>query len=293
MTIKRHGFKSSNSVITNVRPDITNDELIRIAPSLGQTSAYHDRSNRFVPLPTIEFVKVLRDEGFVPFQVAENRVRKEDKETFQRHMVRFKPIERVTLANGVDYQFALINANDGTSALKMMAAWFRMWCENGGYAVDQEIKSLNVTHAGRDKTIENVVNATYSLANQVPQLADIIQRQNDLRLTEPERIAFSRAALELRWQSEEREENGELIRIRTAPIEPERLLKVKRNADMGQDLFTTMNVVQEHLIRGGDEGLNRNNGLTTTRAVNSITENTRINSALWVLAREMEKLKTN
>lgn len=291
-TIKRHGFKDNNSIIVDVRPDVTNAELCAIAPSLAQECAYHDRSEHFIPFKTIEIVEALRKEGFVPFQVAENKVRKEDKKTFQRHMVRFKFAKPLMLTNGVEAQIALFNANDGTSALKALAAWFRMWCRNGGYAVDKEIESISVRHAGRDKTMENVINAFYQFGSAVPQIADIVQRQSSLQLTESERIAFARAALELRWQSEEREENGEIIRVQNAPIKPERLLQVRRNADMSQDLFTTMNVVQEHLIRGGDEGLNRSNGLMTTRAVNSITENTRINSALWVLTREMEKLKT-
>ena len=36
----------------------------------------------------------------------------------------------------------------------------------------------------------------------------------------------------------------------TAPVEPETLLQPRRPEDVGPDLWTTMNRVQEHLVRG-------------------------------------------
>ena len=48
--------------------------------------------------------------------------------------------------------------------------------------------------------------------------------------------------------------------------------------------MATFNRVQENLIRGGLQGVNRNGNCTTTRAISSIPESLRLNRALWNLA---------
>ena len=55
-------------------------------------------------------------------------------------------------------------------------------------------------------------------------------------------------------------------------------------------LWTTFNVIQEHLVRGGDRYLAYTDGMgirrNRTRPVASLTEGQRINKALWSLAGE-------
>ena len=45
---------------------LTEDEMRRIAPSIFATSAHESRSERFQPIPTIEVLRGLGKEGFVP-----------------------------------------------------------------------------------------------------------------------------------------------------------------------------------------------------------------------------------
>lgn len=272
---------------------LTVDQIARRAPSIMAERPYSGGAltERYVFLPTIEPVKALIAEGWEPFEVFENKVRKDDKHGFQKHMIRFRHRNAISLFNGVDFNMLLTNSHDGTSAYKLMCALFRMVCGNGLIAVDKELEAMAVRHSGR-KTIDDVVEASYRIIENAPLVANAIESMSAQKLTESERIAFARASLELRWQSEEREAvNGQVEVVSTAPIKAETLLKVRRNGDMATDTFTTLNVVQEHLIRGGDYGRNANGGATTTREVKSVTESTKLNRALWVLAREMEKLK--
>jgi hypothetical protein len=82
-----------------------------------------------------------------------------------------------------------------------------------------------------------------------------------------------------------------------APIRPEQLLLEHRYDDKGKDLWTTFNVVQENIMKGGLRGRKRDaNGRmrnTTTRPVKSIDRDVKLNKALWVLTEEMSRLKTN
>ncbi len=45
------------------------------------------------------------------------------------------------------------------------------------------------------------------------------------------------------------------------------------------------------MTKGGLEGRNRNGRRTTTRPVNGIDQNVKLNRALWVLADEMRRLR--
>jgi len=60
--------------------------------------------------------------------------------------------------------------------------------------------------------------------------------------------------------------------------------------DRGADLWRTFNRVQENLMQGGLQGRNANGGRSTTRRVSSVSENIRLNRALWTLADEMAKM---
>jgi len=57
------------------------------------------------------------------------------------------------------------------------------------------------------------------------------------------------------------------------------------------DLWTTFNTVQENLIRGGLRGRTAKGNRTSTRAVKGVSENVRLNKALWTLAEKMAQLK--
>ena len=81
------------------------------------------------------------------------------------------------------------------------------------------------------------------------------------------------------------------------PIRPEQLLTPRRADDRANDLWTVMNVIQENVMRGGlsarmpattdQHGHWRRDRLVTTRAVDNIDQDVRLNKALWVLGERM------
>ena len=81
------------------------------------------------------------------------------------------------------------------------------------------------------------------------------------------------------------------------PIRPEQLLTPRRADDRADDLWTTLNVIQENVMRGGlsarapatmdQHGRWRRGRVVTTRAVNNIDQDVRLNRALWVLGERM------
>lgn len=272
------------------RDGFTLEELPRLVPSIVAEKPYHEMTDRYAYLPSIVPITALYNEGMVCTKVIENRVRKEDKDGFQKHLLIFKPMGGGELLRGVQHNVAFINSHDGTAALKMISAGHIDACSNGVLFINDKQDEEKVRHSG-NKTVDDVVDASYRIIERAPIVAETIRTMQSKQLTDKERIAFARAALELRWESAEIiEPNGDVILKATAPIQAEQLLKVKRNEDMGTDLFTTFNVIQEHIIRGGDSQYDMSKRrYVTTRAVNSATENVRLNKALWVLAKALEQ----
>lgn len=73
-----------------------------------------------------------------------------------------------------------------------------------------------------------------------------------------------------------------------APVTASQLLTPRRREDRSSDLWTTFNRVQENTIKGGLTGRNKQGRRTTTRAVNGIDQDVKLNRALWVLAQALQ-----
>ena len=115
-------------------------------------------------------------------------------------------------------------------------------------------------------------------------IADRVDEMKVFEMTPNERSVFSQAAYSLVY--DEPEQN---------PIQPQQLLEEQRQDDKGHGLWTTFNVVQENIVRGGLKGTTRgSNGRrrkTTTRPVKALDRNIKLNQALWFLTEKITELK--
>jgi hypothetical protein len=70
-------------------------------------------------------------------------------------------------------------------------------------------------------------------------------------------------------------------------MQPSQLLSCRRAEDLGGDLWSTLNKVQENLCGGGLRRFSATGRLTRTRRLTSIREDVRVNGQLWDLAMEV------
>ena len=141
------------------------------------------------------------------------------------------------------------------------------------------IQEIRIRHNGN--VIDNVIEGSYRILEDFELLDESMDIMKAVKLELPEQMAFADAAMRLKYDEPDK-----------APIHSRQLLNIKRRADMESDLWTVFNVVQENLIRGGLAGRTASNRRTTTRAVNGISENIKLNRALWTLAESMAALKS-
>lgn len=262
---------------------ITEGEMRTYAPSVFAETAHHSRSERFVPVPTIEMVRALGKEGWTPVMAGQSIARHSDKMDYTKHMVRFRRADRDLATHGSVVELVLRNGNDGTSAYKLDAGIFRIACLNGLVTKSADYGSINVRHSGR--AVDKVIEGSYEVLQNAERVLAAPQDWSQIKLSRDEQQAFAGAAHLIRF---DRDENGNA----QTGVTVDQLLRPRRYEDRLSDLWTTFNVIQENAVRGGitarTDGAARR---STTREVRGIDQNVKLNMALWALTEQMAKLK--
>ncbi len=266
---------------------LTEDELRKLAPSIFATVAHESRSERFQTIPTIEVLRGLMLEGFMPVGAKQSGTRDESKVDFTKHMIRLRRLDDDAKHRVGDTvcEILLKNANDGTSAYQLMAGLFRIRCLNSLVSQTGTIDALKVRHSGNVQG--DVIEGTYRVLEQAHGALAAPEGWGAVNLNRDERMAFAEAAHMIRF--------GDADGNVDTAIKPEQLLAPRRADDRGHDLWTTFNVAQENVIRGGlttfTRDANNRRRRTTTRAVNGIDQDVKLNKALWLLAQRIGEIK--
>jgi len=147
------------------------------------------------------------------------------------------------------------------------------------------ISTFRVPHKG--DVIGKVIEGAFTVIQESVRALDAPRTWTGIPVTEPERLVFAEAAHHMRFA----DAAGEV----TTPVKPTQLLAPRRAGDTAKDLWTTFNVIQENVIRGGLRAIRYEQGRrprrVTTREVGSIDADVKLNKALWILAEGMARLK--
>ncbi len=266
---------------------MTEDELRRAAPSIFAMTAHESRSERFQPIPTIEVLRGLMAEGFMPVGAKQSNSRIEGKTNYTKHLIRLRRIDedKVYKVGDTVCEILLKNANDGTSAYNLMAGLFRVRCLNSLVAQCGTIDSVKVRHSG--DVGSKVIEGTYQVMKQAERTLAAPQDWGTVMLNQDEKATLAEVAHLIRFG----DSDGEIA----TPIKPEQLLIPRRHDDRVDDLWTTWNVAQENVIKGGLRGVGRDDlgrpRRVKTRAVTGIDQDIKLNKALWLLGERMAQLK--
>lgn len=258
---------------------LNNDQLRRIAPSIFATQADDRCSERYRFVPTIEVIEALRGEGFYPVSVKASKARTEEGAEYVKHSLRLRReadmSRKLTRFGQILPELALTNSHNGTSGFNLDAALLRLVCTNGLIA-NSGGQTLRYRHSGRDDLVGRVIEGAYSIVENFPLISEKIEAWSDVMLTQEQRMAFARAAAPLRFDTD---------------VPPQLLLAHRRFGDDRPDLFSTMNVIQENMIRGGIALPRTPTGRrSSSRPITSVDKDLKLNRALWQLAEKMSKL---
>ena len=148
---------------------------------------------------------------------------------------------------------------------------YRVVCRNGMVASDGTFPVWRVAHRG--DIIDKLIAAAVQMTERFEALAAEVERMERTVLEPDRRLAFAAQASEIRYP------DGKPM-----GFDPAKLLIPRRAEDVGSDAWRTLNVVQEHLLRGGVRLVDERGRRRSTRGLSSISSNLRVNTALWEAA---------
>ena len=262
------------------------DEIQQRAPSVFATEAWGQTSENYRFIPTVDVVNGLIANGFVPVDARQSRTRIEGKQDFTKHLLRFRHRDQfdenreVKVGDGIP-EIVLLNSHDRSSSYQISLGIFRLVCTNGMIVKSAGVDEIRVRHSGGEDIVQQVIEGSYRIIEDAPKAIAQIEQWKGIQLDEHEQGILAEAALEVRDTS--------------LDISVESLLSARRYQDSGtngsRDLWRTMNVVQENLIRGGVVGRDANNQRRRLRGVKSVDGDTKLNRALWQLSEKMAEYK--
>lgn len=254
--------------------------------SINQTNKFNGTSEKYNFVNTMGIIERLNQHGWEVRKTSETKVRDKDKQGFQKHMVRLQNPE---FKAGEDFiEIVLINSHIGNSSVQLSLGVYRLICLNGLVAgksyFNERIRHTGFTYEKLDKALERVI-------MQAPKLIETIERMKNMQLTYDEAYSLASKSILKRFDTGK---NREIY----ANIPS--VLRSRRMADRGTDLYTIYNVIQEKVIRGGvkynkvirsfDENTGRpitTESLHTTRGINSINKNIELNTYIFDQAVEL------
>ncbi len=261
---------------------LTDDHLRRMVPAAFATAPHTAVSERYGFVPTRAVIDGLRDEGWFPVRAQQTRVRDDARQGVARHMIRFRqdPGRQVQVGDALA-ELVLSNSHDRSSAYQLDLGLFRLICSNGMVTPVGAAGGIRVRHG--KNVVDEILVGSIDLLAAVPDIAARVELFQRLWVSRNESELFAESALELRY--------GEDWKA-TSPIRPADLVQARRHEDARDlTLWGAFNRTQENLLKGGLRGQSRSGRQVRTRPVKSVSEDVRLNRALWKLAERFAELK--
>ncbi|WP_286240948.1 DUF932 domain-containing protein [Neptuniibacter halophilus] len=260
---------------------LSENQLYRNAPAIFADTPDSQVSDRYGFVPTIEVVKSLQQEGWYPVRAQQTMSRLPERRSVARHMVRFRqdPDRQIHVGDSVA-ELVLCNSHDRSSAYQLDLGLFRLVCSNGMVTPIGEMGGIRVRHGCQ--VVDDILEGSIALIDEAPVIISSVDRFRSLRLSPDEAQLFAQSALTLRYGEDW---------VNASPVSPDTLLQARRSEDRDPDLWHVFNRTQENLLKGGLHGRSSQGRRTRTRPIRSVTEDVRLNRALWKLTEHFAALK--
>ena len=272
-----------NSSLTSIGYPVNNLESLRtVAPSVFAEHYDPKRSNRYSFLPSETLVKAVMDNGWELQSAKQN-----GSSQYSRHIIRFTnpSLGFMDLKNDkVKPQIILDNSHNGTSYAQFHMGLFRLVCTNGlvvsmpGFYTSAKIRHMGMDMFEIKSMLENVSEHYITVGQN-------LKKMQEVSMTPDQKEEFAIKAIAYREPHLFINDDGTIAYEKVVrSTNPENVLHAIRAEDTVDDLWTTFNVVQEHMIKGGYERKSENGRSSTTKGMTNASRSIQYNKKLWELA---------
>ena len=166
----------------NHQIELTEDALLKAAPSIFARQPMAGVSGKYTFLPTVRIVEEMRANGWAAVDAQEQRVRLEDRRGYQKHVIRFQRRDIVAKVGEYAPEIALLNSHDRSSAYQIHVALFRFVCGNGLMVSDSTFSHVSIRHSGYETG--EVLQASFEMLAKIPELTGKVEMFKARRLTQ-------------------------------------------------------------------------------------------------------------
>jgi Domain of unknown function (DUF932) len=260
-------FQPSHS--SAMQAALSTEVLRERVPAAFAPAAHESTSRAYAFISTERVLNALASAGFLPVEA--RQAARARSPLHARHLIRLRRrFETIALRDAIP-EILFLNSHDGTSAYQLRVGLYRVICTNGLVVSAGVFPTWRVAHRG--DVVADVVQAALQISERFDLLAAAVDRMAHTHLDRLQQLDFAAEAVALRFPKD-----------LPGAFEPSRFLVPRRAEDVGNDLWSTFNVLQENLLRGGILRRTASNRLRRTRRITAIQEDVRLNSALWELA---------
>ena len=227
---------------------LTKDQIRKNAPYIFATSPTNAAvSGRYVFASTETIIDDMEKLGWGVVQCKQQRANK-NSTVRSFHMVAFQnPDIYITkeTKDGEEIeaypQVILTNSHDGFNSFKFRIGIFRLICSNGMVLATEEFESVSIRHI--NYTFEELRTTIAASIEKVEEHVAVMNKMQATKLTVEQRRDFALNALAIRM-------NKDADEVKATDEELDELLEPLRDADKGENLWATFNVLQEKIIKG-------------------------------------------
>ena len=262
---------------------LTRDELRKQCPLAFCTEPTRPVSDKYVVATTMTVVDDLEKLGWKPVKAMQRKNIKKSPDgslvpsQYSLHAVVFQnPDTYITkMVDGKEEiesypQIILWNSFDGSCSFRFMVGCYRLVCSNGLVICDNQFADVRIRHIHYtfDQMRQVVMEAMKNVDTQIKKM-DAMEK---VELTKEQQIKMAYEFLKIRGTRGDVDEKG-----------IESILTPKRPEDEGNSLWTTFNILQEHMTQGGFK-VTKGEKSRKARPVKSFIKDLEMNQEMWKYA---------
>ena len=122
------------------------------------------KADRFRAVPTAVAIRALADAGYTTVQAHGMKSRTRAVNTYGKHLVRMRHSGATPTVGDSLPEIVLLNANDGSSSLRLLAGLYRLVCSNGLIVATAHIAAITIRHSSPRLVAESVRDAAADIA---------------------------------------------------------------------------------------------------------------------------------
>ena len=256
---------------------LSSEDIRDKAPSVFTEKGHSDTSKHYTHIPTYKVIEDMKQLNWDVVDVQQVGAYKESNRGFQKHLVVFQNDDlEITGTDGdtVHPRVLLTNSHDARNAFQFQAGLFRMICSNGLVVSDHNFSKLKIRHMGYD--FSELKDTITEIVSQLPLTVESMNKFKATELNEQAKHEFALAAIGLRFNDDNALEFG---------VNVEELVKPTRKEDVGDDLWSVFNVVQEKLV-DGEFDYSNGTKIRKARKIKNFKQDIKLNADLFALASE-------